>query len=58
MVAVLLLLAFYGVAAWVIFWVVPRILCRSRPEIPSTVPRGVGRRVRRPPVTADPVGAG
>ena len=37
--AVVLLLAFYAIAAWVIFWVVPRSLRRSRPEIPSTVPQ-------------------
>ncbi len=37
--AVVLLLVFYCIAGWVIFWVVPRSLRQSRPEIPSTVPR-------------------
>jgi hypothetical protein len=39
MVAVILLLAFHGAAAGVIFWVLRRSLRRSRPEIPSTVPQ-------------------
>ncbi len=37
--AVVLLLAFYAIAAWVIFWVVPRPSGGPRPEIPSTVPQ-------------------
>ena len=39
MVAVLLLLNFYGVAASGHLLGGPRVLCRSRPEIPSTVPQ-------------------
>jgi hypothetical protein len=40
MVAVLLMLVLYTTAAWVIFWVVPRSLRRSKSEVPSTVPQG------------------
>jgi hypothetical protein len=46
--AVLLVVAFYVVAAWVVWWAVPRSLHRRRtPDIPSTVPEEWVDEVRR-----------